>query len=490
MPPGRFGFWFGVSHAHVRRARRKIKSIACGVEGVVVTDTSVAEVSSAPPPPTIDLPYRQRLRIMREFHTGGEIARRTGPVAELKLGPARLGVPRIVFVSSPRGAHDVLGGFDGAFDKEQVVHVQGRLLAGPNLFNLPHRPWQARRRAVQPVFTKRNVAGYAGDIDAVARASAEDWIARRDIDLDRATRRLTLEVLGRSVFGMDLGPLADDIAPQVHRYIAYPTRRATQPVRVPSSWPTRRRARFRVALAALRELAAEAVHRARSDPAHHAPLVRRLLEATDPETGRGLPDDAIVDDLVTFLIAGHDTTATTLAHALWQLARNPVIQERVADEACRFGGRPLTVDDVTELPFTGQVLCETLRLCPAAAAVGRLAMRDAVVDGYRIDAGVNVIVASYAIQRDPTLWADPLRFDPDRFAAARAKSIDRWQYLPFGAGPRSCIGDHFAMLEATLALATIVQRARFTSDQPDFPVTVPFTLVAAGPVPATVTRRA
>jgi cytochrome P450 len=217
--------------------------------------------------------------------------------------------------------------------------------------------------------------------------------------------------------------------------------------------------------------------------------VRRLLEATDPENGRPLTDEAIVDDLITFLIAGHDTTATTLTHALWQLAHNPDLQQRVADEACRFGDRPLTVEDVAGLPFTGQVLCETLRLCPAAAAVGRLAMRDAVVDGYRIDAGVNVIVSSYAIQRDPTLWADPLRFDPDRFDPARVRAIDRWRYLPFGAGPRSCIGDHFAMLEATLALATIVQRARFTSDQADFPVAVPFTLVAAGPVRATVSRR-
>ncbi|HEU5007293.1 MAG TPA: cytochrome P450 [Jatrophihabitantaceae bacterium] len=452
-------------------------------------DTSTVDVGTAPAPPAIDLPYPQRLKVMREFHVGGEIARRTGPVAELKLGPRWLGVPRIVFVTSPRGAHDVLGGFDGTFDKEQVVHVQGRLLAGPNLFNLPHRPWQSRRRAVQPVFTKHNVASYAGDIDAVARSSADDWIARGEIDLDNATRRLTLEVLGRSVFGMDLGPMAEEIAPHVQRYIAYPTRRAMQPVRTPRWWPTRRRARFLAARSALRALAAEAVRRARSDPAHHAPLVRRLLEATDPETGRGLDEQAIVDDLITFLIAGHDTTATTLAHTLWQLARNPDMQQRVAEEVSRFGDRPLTVDDVTELPFTGQVLCETLRLCPAAAAVGRLAMRDAVVDGYRIDAGVNLVVSTYAIQRDPTLWADPLRFNPDRFETARVKAMDRWQYLPFGAGPRSCIGDHFAMLEATLALATIVQRARFTSDQPDFPVTVPFTLVAAGPVHATVSSR-
>lgn len=454
-----------------------------------MSQTPVLGSRAARLPPVIELPYRQRLKALRRFHQGSEIARRTGPVARLDLGPAWLGIPQVVFVCSPQGAHDVLGGFDGTFDKEQIIHVQGRLLAGPNLFNLPHRPWQPRRRAIQPVFTKRNVASYAGDIYAVAQASAEDWIARGEIDLDKATRRLTLDVLGRSIFGMEFGARADELAPHVHRFITYPTHRATQPVRLPTWWPTRRRAQFRASCTALQDLAAEAVRRARSDPAHHAPLVRRLLEATDPESGRPLTDDAIVNDLITFLIAGHDTTATTLAYTLWQLARNPVLQERVADEAARFGGRPLTVADVAALPYTGQVLCESLRLCPPAAAVGRLAMRDALVDGYLVKAGVNVIVASYAMQRDPTLWPDPLRFDPDRFEAARAGGIDRWQYLPFGAGPRSCIGDHFAMLEATLAVATILHLARFASEQADFPVAVPFTLVAAGPVHATVSRR-
>jgi len=463
-----------------------------GVERTVlcVTTTSVLDVRSAPLPPAIDLPYRQRLKVIHEFHVGGETARRTGAVAELDLGPGWLGIPRIVFVCSPRGAHDVLGGFDGTFDKNQVVHVEGRRLMGPNLFNLPYRPWQPRRRAVQPIFTKRNVASYASDIDAVARSSAEGWIDRQEIDLDEATRRLTLEVLGRSVLGVDLGPLADAIGPHVRRVIAYPTRRATQPLSMPDSWPTRRRARFRASLRALQELALETVGRARSDPAHRAPLVRRLLEATDPQTGRPLTDEAIVNELISFLIAGHDTTGTTLAYTLWQLARDPNLQDRVAAEAAQFGDRQLTVDDVPALPFTGQVLCETLRLCPPGAAIGRLATRDAVVDGYRVKAGINVIVSIYAMHRDPQLWPDPLRFDPARFEPARMKAIDRWQYLPFGAGPRSCVGDHFAMLEATLALATLMQRIRLSNAQPDFPLAVPFTTVAAGPVPVTVTRRA
>ncbi len=141
------------------------------------------------------------------------------------------------------------------------------------------------------------------------------------------------------------------------------------------------------------------------------------------------------------------------------------------------------------LPFTVRVIHESLRICPPAAAIVRSAMRDVVVDGHRIPAGTYVLVGTYAMHHDPALWPDPERFDPDRFASARLTGEDRWRYLPFGAGPRSCIGDHFAMLEATLGLATIIRRARITSLEPDFPIALPFTLTAGGPIRATIAPR-
>ena len=126
------------------------------------------------------------------------------------------------------------------------------------------------------------------------------------------------------------------------------------------------------------------------------------------------------------------------------------------------------------------------RLCPPAAAIGRTAMRDISVDGYRVPAGTTVIYGIGAVHRDPALWDNPLAFDPDRFSPHNCAGRDRWQYLPFGGGPRSCIGDHFAMLEATLALATIIGRIEIRSTEADFPVAVPFTTVAAAPIPARV----
>ena len=154
------------------------------------------------------------------------------------------------------------------------------------------------------------------------------------------------------------------------------------------------------------------------------------------------------------MFAGHDTTATTLAYALWALGHHPEMQDKVHAEVIGVGDRELTPDDVPALRYTVQVLHEALRLCPPAAATGRTAMRtsrSAATVSRPAPCGRRI----YALHRDPALWDHPLTFDPDRFSPSKTPRPDRWQYLPFGAGPRSCIGDHFAMLEATLALATI-----------------------------------
>jgi cytochrome P450 len=162
----------------------------------------------------------------------------------------------------------------------------------------------------------------------------------------------------------------------------------------------------------------------------------------------------------------------------------------VFDEVSALGDRPLTPDDVSRLGHTVRVLHEALRLCPPAAGTPRLLTKDLAVDGYRVEAGTMAVVGFYAMHRDPKLWDAPLTFDPDRFLPERSQGRSRWQYLPFGGGPRSCIGDHFAMLEATLALATIVRAARIESLKDDFPLATPFTVVAAGPVYARVLARA
>jgi cytochrome P450 len=449
--------------------------------------TAPRDLSELPDPPDVPLSLLARLRMVRQFHTGlAEIGAAGGPVTTVRIGPKRL-VPNFVVVTSPQGAHDVLAASDGAFDKEMIVHVQNRSL-GDNVFNLPHEQWLPRRRTLQPIFTKKHVAAFAGHMSEAAEFLAGDYIAQGEIDLDEEMRRLTLRVVGRSVFGLDLGERAEDLGPHVRRVLLWVTNRSLRPVRAPMWLPTPARHRMRRSMAALHAVIDTAIDGARYGSTD-AELVRLLLDATDPATGRPLSVDAIRAELLVFLLAGHDTTATTLTHALWALGRDRALQDRVAEEVAAIGARPLEVTDVARLPYTVQVLHEALRVCPPAPAFGRLAMRDVEVDGYRVPAGTNVVVGAYALQHDPKLWDDPERFDPDRFSEERSAGRSRWQFFPFGAGPRSCIGDHFAMLEATLALATIIRAVEIESLSAKFPVALPFTMVADGPISARVRAR-
>jgi cytochrome P450 len=439
-----------------------------------------------PLPPDVPLPLRDRIKAVQVFHTGVERLRDAGgPVTMVRLGPRRV-TPSFAVITSPQGVRDVLGGTDEAIDKEMIVHIQSRLW-GPNLFNMPNATWKPRRRTLQPLFTKKHVATFSGHMSEAAEAIAARWAAGATVDLDKEIRRLTLRVIGRSVFGVDFGA-NDEIGPAAESVLSYVTRRSLKPVRAPHWLPTIPRRRFLRAMSVLHSLINDAVAVPRADPNADAELIRLLLEARDPVTGQPLSDEAIRDELLVFMLAGHDTTSTTLTYALWALGHNPDMQARVAAEAAAFD-RTLTVDDVAALPFTTQVLHEALRLCPPAPAMGRMAMRDVLVDGYRIPAGTNLIVGVYAMHRDPALWDEPTLFDPDRFSPERAKGRNRWQFIPFGGGPRSCIGDHFAMLEAILGLATLVRAVEITSLEHDFPLALPFTMTAGAPIPARVNAR-
>jgi cytochrome P450 len=322
-----------------------------------------------------------------------------------------------------------------------------------------------------------------------AQSVVDGWCDSATVDLDTECRALTLRALGRSVLGLDLDARADTVGPALRTALTWVADRATRPINLPQWVPTPGQQRARRANATLHRLAAEILAAVRADPARDAPLVRALIAAADPHTGQPLSDDDICHELVLFILAGHDTTSTTLTYALWALGHHPEIQGRVFDEVSALGDRPLTPEDVPRLDHTVRVLHEALRLCPPAAGTSRLLKKDLAVDGYRLEAGTVAVVSFYAMHRDPELWDDPLTFDPDRFLPERSQGRSRWQYLPFGGGPRSCIGDHFAMLEATLALATIVRAVRIESLKDDFPLATPMTVVAAEPIDARVHAR-
>jgi cytochrome P450 len=458
--------------------------------------TDVAELPLVPKNP---LPYRDQLRAVRSLIDGHqELLDAGGPVTRIVLGPKWL-FPTAVLIASPQGARDVLGRNDEIADRGPTpTAIQMRRLMGGNLLVLPHHEWLPRRRTLQPMFTKQRIPRYAGHMAAAAQtvvdswrdgATVDSWRDGATVDLDNECRTLTLRALGRSVLGMDLDSRADDIGQALRPSLSWIKDRGTRPVNLPQWVPTPDQRRAARGNRTLHRLAAEILAAVRKDPDRDAPLVRALIDVTDPQTGQPLSDADICHELVLFMLAGHDTTSTTLAYALWELGRHPAIQERVFEEVSALGDRPLTPDDVPRLDCTVRVLHEALRLCPPAAGTPRMLTKDLAVDGYRVEAGTMAVVSFYAMHRDPALWDCPLTFDPDRFLPERSQGRSRWQYLPFGGGPRSCIGDHFAMLEATLALATVIRGARIESLKGDFPLATPFTVVAAEPVIARVRAR-
>jgi cytochrome P450 len=450
--------------------------------------TATVDVGALPLVPKNPLPIRQLVKLVRRLDTGQEVIRDAGgPITRIQFGPKQL-FPPIVAVMSPDAMRDVLGRSDASSDR-CIIHEEVQNMAGDSLFVLPNEQWRPRKRALQPVFTKQNVRSFGGHMSGAAQKFVDRWPDGGDVDLDLECRRVAMQSLGRSVLGIDLNERGDTIANCMHVASSYTADRALRPVRAPRWLPTVSRHKARSAVAAMRTITDEMVAACRADPTREAPLVQALIAAADPETGQPLSDADISNDLLIFMLAGHDTTSTALTYSLWILGHHPDIQDRVAEEAAALGDRELTPEDVPNLGYTVQVLHEALRLCPPAAGVARLATRDIAVNGYRVEAGSLIAVGLYALHHDPTLWPDPMVFDPDRFSPENVKGRDRWQFLPFLGGGRPCIGEHFARLETTLALATIVRAMNIRSVDRDFECEVPFTTVAKGPIRARVSRR-
>ncbi len=453
-----------------------------------IADTSA--ISDLPLAPANPLSYRQRLASVRDATVGVQrLCAAGGPVTRVTLGPKSL-TPTLVYVSSPQGARDVLARRDGGTDRAALPAMKDlRYVIGANLLNLDHEHWVPRRRAMQPIFSKQNVAQFSAHIVDATEDLSRQWRAGTEIDVAADTRALTMRALSRSMLGRDLGAEGQTVGAAMHAAFMWVMHRSMAPARVPAWVPTPAQRRAHRGSALLHRYAAEVLGACRANPDHDAPIVQALIAARDPDTGEALSDKDICDELTIFLFGGHDTLTMLLTSALWMLGRHPEAQRRVADEANSMGERTLTAADVPSLGYTVQVLHEALRLYPPGPTVPRLVCRDIEVDGYRLEAGTFAMVAAYAMHRDPGLWHDPLRFDPDRFRPELANRIDRWQYLPFGGGPHRCMGDHFAMLEATLALATVVRDVEFTALRDEFPVTTTLTMMPSGPVPMRVRRR-
>jgi cytochrome P450 len=347
------------------------------------------------------------------------------------------------------------------------------LFMGNGLLTSDGEPWKKQRRLLQPAFHREKIVAFGSAMTRAAEAAIERWEpwaeAGRPFDAAEEMMRITLRIVGETLFSVDLSAEADVVREAIRFLQEDANRRISAVFNVPLALPTKKNRelyRARRALDALifRVMAdRRRTGRARGQEERSTDLLGMLMRARDADTGEAMSDEEIRDELMTMFLAGHESTSNALTWTWYLLAQNPSAARRLrAELASVLGGRAPSIEDLPKLSFTRAVLQESMRLYPPAWSVGRAPIEDDVIGGYRIPAGSLVIVAPWATHRHPAFWENPEGFDPDRFLAEGAGAADRdkYRYIPFGAGPRVCIGNTFAMVEAQLVLATIAQRFR------------------------------
>jgi cytochrome P450 len=344
-------------------------------------------------------------------------------------------------------------------------YKRARIGAGEGLVTTEGAPWRRLRRMAQPAFHRQRIEALAGTMTGAIDAMRRRWQARvgsGPIDVAAELVALTLRIVGRALMTIDLADASDRLAPAITAAMAYTASRLKNLLGPPSWMPTPNSLRFRRAIRTLDALFYRVIAERRRQPGTGPDdLLAMLLIARDEETGQGLTDRELRDQLLTFIVAGHETTAVALGWTLYLLDRNPPIARRLRDEVdAALGDRIPTAADLPGLPYVRQVIEESMRLYPPVYGLIRDAKDDDVIGGYRIPARSMVLLSLYATHRHPAFWPDPEVFDPDRFAPDQVAARPRFAWFPFLGGPHQCIGQDFAMMEAVLVVAMLAQRFR------------------------------
>ena len=403
-----------------------------------------------------------------------------------------------VWITAPALVKAVLLDQRERFQKLTQIRLLSPVL-GKGILTSEGPDWKWQRQASAPMFRQQDLAGF---VPAFVRAT-EDLLAKWRATPQGSAQRVDLDMTQATfdVISATLLPSGDDrVAPAVKNSVGV-FQRSTgwgqlyAAMKAPRWLPRPGMVAGRRAVISLRAAVATMIRERRearkNGGAEPDDLMHRLMAARDPETGQSMDDEQLIDNLLTFYLAGHETTAKALTWTLYLLARSPEWTAILEQEIARVtGGNAVTSEHVDRLGLVQQVLKESMRLFPPVPMMSRQAVADTRLDGHDVKAGASVLMPVYAIHRHARRWEEPDVFDPERFAPGCEAKIPRHQYMPFGAGPRICIGMAFAMMEATAMLATMLQHARFAPVEGHEPVPIArVTLVPGGGMPLKVSTR-
>jgi cytochrome P450 len=384
-----------------------------------------------------------------------EEAARLGPIARISLGPQP-----VYILTCGELAREVLVDQAASFRKAAGMRFL-RPLLGDGLLTAEGEPHRQHRKLLAPAFAPRRLAGYGEIMVAETREQIARWSPGDRIDLAEEMMEMTLAIAGRTLFGVDVRRDASTVARGLELAMLSMVANLTSPIRLGYRWPLPRHLRMKRAVQLLDDVVYRLIAQGRTLGGDRGDVLSMLLVARDEDDGTQLGDRQVRDEVMTLLLAGHETTANALTWTWFELGKNPAVVAELAAEVERvLGSRAVTTDDLPALPWTAAVVDEAMRLHPPAYAVAREAVREIELAGHRLPAGTVVAVNIRGIHRRADYFPAPLAFRPERMLGDAKKARPRHHYLPFGAGPRVCIGSHFALMEAQLALATMVQAAR------------------------------
>jgi cytochrome P450 len=383
--------------------------------------------------------------------------RRHGDALRFRLGPKT-----IHLFSHPHLAEDILvqqaDRFVKVYDPQRPTGLA--LVLGNGLVTSSGEVWKRHRRIIQPIFHRARMSAMAERMVQVGKQRIAGWADQegQTIDIAAEMMQLALEVISQTMFTTSMAQHIDRISHALRVSIKYAFDSFHNPLQLPLWVPTARNREFRAATQFMDQLIFGLLAERRRTGATHGDLLDLLLHARDEETGAGLSDQELRDEALTIFAAGHETTANALAWTWYLLATHPEAKARFHEEIDRvLQGRMPSADDLQHLPYTRAIFDESLRLYPPAPAVQRKALTSTTVGGLPLPAGALVLIGTYNLHRHPAFWPNPEQFMPERWLADERPAA-RYAYLPFGAGPRACVGIHFASVEGPLLLALIGRR--------------------------------